>query len=463
MNPDAIAGNITLWVVVWFATALFLLARHWRSGGGVGILLTYVVSFGSIHWLAPILYMLPWYQGSGADRVFQGMKLSAIAMLAFAAGAELMSRFLSTRAAIQQRAAARDGEEPLIDRVATTFYLSAGLFLYIVVTPIVARAATLSAIVNTGSAVIVIAIGLRCWNAWHSGNPRAVGLWLLACASLPLITVATQGFLGYGMAAMVTVYAFVAAFYGPRWKVLVAGILMAYVGLSVYVTYMRDRGEIRTMVWGGSKLQDRINKVSDTLGNFEWFDIHNGDHLFRIDNRLNQDWLVGAAVEHLEGQYEPYARGSTYAEAVLAVIPRAWWPGKPMSAGSGDLVSTYTGITFDKNTSVGLGQLMECYVNFATWGVVTGFFVIGALVILVDRKAYAALHTGDIGQFALWYLPGLSLLNVGGSFVEATSSAGASLAMTFALNTAIKRSQKRHLQLHPESVDAVPGRSHAIR
>lgn len=250
-------------------------------------------------------------------------------------------------------------------------------------------------------------------------------MWLLASAVFPFVTVATQGFLGYGMAAFLTISAFVAAFYGPRWKVLLFGALMAYVGLSVYVTYMRDRGEIRSMVRSGSALPDRFNKVTGTLGSIEWFDLYNRDHLYRIDYRLNQDFLVGAAVVYLRNGHIPYALGSTYRDALLNVVPRALWPDKPTSAGSGDLVAMYTGLSFMGDTSVGVGQVMETHINFGTTGVVVAFLLIGGILILVDTRACEALRRGDIPQFLIWYMPGLSLLILGGSFVEVSASGAA--------------------------------------
>ena len=63
------------------------------------------------------------------------------------------------------------------------------------------------------------------------------------------MTVFGQGFLGYGFAGMLTVFAFVASFYRPRWRILVLGVLLGYLGLSVYVTYMRDRR--RFVRWSG--------------------------------------------------------------------------------------------------------------------------------------------------------------------------------------------------------------------
>ena len=56
---------------------------------------------------------------------------------------------------------------------------------------------------------------------------------------------------------------------------------------------MRDRSDIREVVWGGESATARIARLEDTFLDFELFDIHNVDHLQRVDLRLNQNYLVG--------------------------------------------------------------------------------------------------------------------------------------------------------------------------
>src|SRR5262249_12215498 len=152
-----------------------------------------------------------------------------------------------------------------------------------------------------------------------------------------------QGFLGYGFAAMLTIFAFVAAFQRLRWYTVLASLILAYMGVSIYVTYMRDRSEIRSVVWAGADVSDRVSQMENTISSAEWFDPGDVDHLARIDSRLNQNYLVGAAENYLEGGKADFAHGSTLWDAVLSMVPRAMWPGKPVFAGSGDLVATFTG------------------------------------------------------------------------------------------------------------------------
>ena len=70
---------------------------------------------------------------------------------------------------------------------------------------------------------------------------------------------------------------------------------------------------------------------------------------------------------------------------------------------------------------------MESYISFGTAGVLVAFAVLGTVIGTVDSMAGRRLRESDWRGFLLWYLPGLSLLQVGGSFVEITSSVGAAL------------------------------------
>jgi hypothetical protein len=260
---------------------------------------------------------------------------------------------------------------------------------------------------------------------------------------LPLVTVMTAGFIGYGIAAATAILAFIANFYRPRWRVLIAAVIFSYVGLSLYVTYMRDREAIREVVWSGQPLDARVERVRLTLSTFEWFDVHNQDHLVRVDDRLNQNLLVGAAVQYMDAGLARFAYGQTIYQGFIAVIPRAIWPTKPVVAGSGTLVTQYTGIPFAEGTAVGIGHVMEAYISFGIVGVLCGFAVLGTLIGAIDNAAGRRLRTGDVRGFVMCLLPGLSFLQVGGSIVELTSSVAAALLAAFLVNRLLKRPQPR--------------------
>jgi hypothetical protein len=305
---------------------------------------------------------------------------------------------------------------------------------YFVLARLIGGIPTLAAVVGTGSYVVVGGICLACWEAIESRQEGRLIGWLTLSAIYPIGTVVTQGFLGYGAAATLAVASFVAVRYRPRGRVLVVALVVTYLALSVYVTYMRDRGNIRDAVWGGASFFERFDQLFQSVSTFEWFNPTDSEHLARIDARLNQDALVGAAMIYLEQGYRSFANGKTIGDAIIAVVPRAIWPDKPVIAGSGSLVSDYTGIDFAYGTSVGIGPVLEFYINFGTPGVVVGFVVIGALIGALDRSAGRSLAGSDSAAFTYRYIPALSLINVGGSLVELTSSASAAIVMVFLLN-----------------------------
>jgi hypothetical protein len=242
-----------------------------------------------------------------------------------------------------------------------------------------------------------------------------------------MLTIITQGFIGYGIFNSLMVFTFVARFYRPRWRLVVLGTAAIYLGLSLYVTYMRDRNAIRETVWGGQSYESRIDQLKTTFNEAELFDIDNEDHLERIDARLNQNSLIGASVHYIESGQQGFARGETLWEAILALIPRALWSEKSIVAGSGDLVARYTGYNFAEGTSIGIGQVMEFYINFGRWGVIAGFLILGIIIASIDKGAGRSLANNDWLSFACWYLPGMAFLQVGGSFVEVTAGAASSL------------------------------------
>ena len=93
-----------------------------------------------------------------------------------------------------------------------------------------------------------------------------------------------------------------------------------------------------------------------------------------------------------EDGWAAFAYGATVPP--WALIPRAVWPDKPDVAGSGDIVSEFTGIRFAEGTSVGVGQVMEFYVNFGIPGVLIGFFGLGYLLMWLDQGIMRSLLRG---------------------------------------------------------------------
>jgi hypothetical protein len=426
-------SSFGLWVVAWLVVAVVIaLLHHRRSRHGAGLVLTWLLSLALIHWLAAAVYASPWYPVADPEFTQQGFLQSFYALSGFGIGVLFLApllRFLDPPSPTDLDR----GPIPSA-RSFSMMYVAVGSVAYFILERLIGGIPTLAAVVGTGSYVVVGGLCLACWEAieLHQGG-RLAG-WLTLSAIYPIGTVVTQGFLGYGAAATLAVASFVAVRYRPRGRVLVVALVVTYLALSVYVTYMRDRGSIRDSVWGGAAFSERFDRLLQSVSTFEWFDPTDTEHLARIDARLNQNALVGAAMTYLGQGNRSFANGQTIWDAIIAVIPRAIWPDKPVIAGSGSLVSDYTGIDFAYGTSVGIGPVLEFYINFGTPGVVVGFLVIGALIGALDRSAGRSLAGGHIDAFTYRYMPALSLMNVGGSLVELTSSAAAAIAMVLLLN-----------------------------
>jgi hypothetical protein len=234
---------------------------------------------------------------------------------------------------------------------------------------------------------------------------------------LPLTTLVTGGFLGYGIYWVLSIVAFLFVITRQRaWFYWGTPVAM-FLGLSLFVTYMGQRNGIREVVWHEqSSLLDRFDRVTAIITDFKLLDLTSPDHVAALDGRLNQNVLVGAAVQYHDSGAATFAYGGTIPP--WALIPRAIWPDKPETGGGGDVVSQYTGIDFAGGTSVGAGQVLEFYVNFGVPGVLAGFFGWGCILMWLDLGIMRALAVDDMRGLLLRAMPGLTLLQPGGNLLE---------------------------------------------
>jgi len=439
-------GRLSTLLLIWMGAAAAVgFGRWWHKTPGSGLVLAYVLNLWMIHWVAPALYLLPWYDNLDQTIVEAGLEQSVYATVAFAFSSLALAPALLNFGVLPRVTARRD-----VDGKLPRVYVGVGAGSYTLMSIGAGAIPSATAIFSTAQQLVVAGLALSCWYAWRTASTRKLILWLGLTLLLPLVTIVTRGFIGYGAVASLTVLIFLSGFIKRRAIVLVSGILLAYLGLSVFVTYMRDRADIRDTVWGGQATEVRLGQLGKTLGDFEWFDISRVDQLKVLDGRLNQSFLTGLAVSRLS-DIGGYARGDTLWEALLALIPRAIWPAKPIAAGSGALVSEYTGLRFAAGTSVGIGQVMEFYVNFGTLGVLLGFTLMGVLITTLDLAAAERLALNDLRGFVLWYLPGISLLQAGGSLVEVTVSAVASLVVAVLVNACLDGLQRKRVDRMPRS------------
>ncbi len=430
---DSVADLRTL-ALLWLGAAVLILVRQARARRSVGLVLSYVLSLTAIHWFASALYLLPWHDSPTRDLTIVGLRESFFAVLGFGIGTEIARLWLKTPDYDPTNDPSKTFPPSLIN-----LYIISGLVMYGLLFTAAGSLPSVTAVLSGGSTLIAVGIGLKLWNALQMQAKTTGRLWLVIAFAFPLVSVLAQGFLGYGFAALMIVLAFRSSFHGVTVKSVAFGLIIAFLGLSVYTTYMRDRGLIREVVWTGGRVAERAKQIQETLSSAEWFDFNNQQHLDRVDTRLNQNFLVGAAVVFMRDRMVPPANGETIRDAALSLVPRALWPDKPITAGSGELVTTFTGIQFSEGTSVGIGHVLEWYVNFGRVGVMLGFIFMGLLLATADRKAAYYLNHRDPHHFLLWYLPSLNLLQVGGSLAEATAGAAAAYLLVHAMKWLTER------------------------
>ncbi len=418
------------WVIIWAVAALGTVALRASSGRReCGLVWAYLANLWLLHWPAAVTYTLPWYSPIEFSTVYAGFVQSAIGVVAFGAGAAVVAPFI-----VQALEPPGATKELRPDALLPRSYLVVGLLAYVVLVPLARRVPTLNAVAVAATQLVIVGICLRCWHGWFTRSSWMFYSALAIASVIPFATVLGQGFLGYGAAAVMAILCFNGSYIRPRWKVGLAAVFIAYIGFTAFVTYMRDRSEIRRVVWGGESVVSRLTSVLGTVRETELFDPRNPNHLQRIELRLNQNYLVGASVEMLNSGAREPARGETVWQALQALVPRAIWPEKPVYAGSPGIVSNYTGLSFAAGTSVGVGQVMEFFINFRTLGVVIGFLVLGTLIGMFDAWAADRLWHGDWMQFAMWFLAGLGFIQAGGSLVEVMSTVAAGLLAAILVN-----------------------------
>ena len=235
----------------------------------------------------------------------------------------------------------------------------------------------------------------------------------------PVFTLVLNGFMGYGIGAIFGIAGVVMVTFKPRWVIVLIAPSLLYLGLSLYPSYMIARGEIRSKVWGGADLSERFDATFGGIAeNWQWFDPNDEKQMELLNGRMNQNVLVGHSYEYISSGQTSYAFGDTLIDGFLALIPRAIWADKPLSAGSNGMVTRFTGIKFAEDTSVGIGNMMEFYINFGLFGVFVGYFLIGLAIYYLDSLAGQAISNLNAGLFFMTLVPGQSLMNAIGSFVE---------------------------------------------
>jgi hypothetical protein len=409
--------------LVWFVVVLAtVIALSWFVYPSTGLSMGYLISLGFIHFWGGLIHAFSWYHGGEADFTQLGFDQFAWATTGFALGNCAFAPIINKRLPAKN-------PRPSTSGLATVMVIL-GIILYGFLRVALSNVPSIGALAGCGGSLFIAGICLFGWQALQQRNYFRVGLILFSLSFLPFFTIVSAGFLGYGAAAALVVVAFLSCQLPHRILSFIILSVTIYFGFCTFMTYMRDRSDIRDEMWDeDSTFSQRFDRIKKTFTNFERVDFSDQDQLERIEGRLNQNDLVGRSVHMLELGEVNFAEGETFRQAAISIVPRIFWPSKPVTAGSPDVVSYFTGVPFAAGTSVGVGQVMEGYINFGTTGVVTLFVIFGTALGVIDARAARKLRAGDTLAFMVWFVPGIALLQPGGSLVDVGATTAASIVL----------------------------------
>jgi hypothetical protein len=399
-------------ILIWLLCGVYF-AVEMRKSSHAGF-------FSMLYFLATFLAFVPGaalrlFPGTNFlddEEMLVGLRISTIGIIAFT----LASNFARGKEGQQEKQYRRTDPEVLRRWL---MYFSG---FAILVAPVLKSVTSIGSLV-VNAAVCVLAVLLFRGPTRQVSN-RMFWAVIVICVIAPFYSVIAMGYLGVGVGVsmMLGVVLYREANRIPKAIALVVPLLV-YVGLSLFVTYNRDRADIREKVWEtGDGIADQSRFVLDRFSQFDWFDPTEDRHRAFVEGRLSQCSLVGAAKAYIESGYGSFFEFQTLTEALIAPIPRLIWRDKPYKAGSGTYVSQATGIYFDENTSVGLTHLMEFYLAFGIPSLVIGMAAMGYFVRRIDNRLAESQSAGDYLTLTGCFVIGQTTLSIAGSLAEFTST-----------------------------------------
>jgi hypothetical protein len=403
-------NDLLIWVALLVGLVFLVMDKRRRAGA---LTLTYFLALSLGHVPGLLAYLDPDLL-SDSEPTKVGFNVTLIGMTAFIAGATA-ARILPQRTT-SLKAHQHTVSPQILSRLGWRM-LTIGIVCSFGAGAIAALLPSLTAITSVLGALLILGIWVQLAVAANTNNSRRTLLILATVPLLPLSTLVTGGFIGFGTIWALSVMSFLFVITRRRLWFYLATPPVFFLGLSLFVTYAEQRNEIREVIWyQNADIMRRLDRVSTLITDFQFLDLSNESHISSLDLRLNQNYLVGAGVmRHREGETE-LLYGATV--PYWALIPRAIWPEKPNVGGGGDVVAQFTGINFSEGTSVGVGQVLEFYINFGMPGVLCGFVVLGFILMRLDRRVMRALAMYNSSELVRFALPGLALLQPLGSLLE---------------------------------------------
>ena len=382
-----------------------------------------------------------------------GFRLTAIGFVSFVIGVWLARREATgAQAAPVLRTSQMQFEE---DRPFWWFCIVGGWLFSFALTPL-RELPSIGAAIYNGGAIWMLGLMLGLRSAVRKHDRKWTMIWTGLLFAYPALILVTIGFLSYGTAAVIIVASTLAVSGRSYWRIVFTTVLTVYLALSLFSNYFQGRDSIRRAVWSGASTERRVEAISKIFTEFKLFDGTDQIVLVGFDIRLNQNYFIGLAAENIESNKVQYLYGESVTDALLALIPRALWPDKTVFGGSPEIVAKMTGLWLNPDTSWGVGNVMEFYINFGIPGVIVGFLVLGWLLGRFDHRAALAETRRDYKAAMIYFLPAVALIQPLGSMVELSGSMAAAWVAALFWGWAWERWHNRHKGLPAPSQDGTP-------
>lgn len=385
-----------------------------RNGApSLGLPVAYVFLLLLIHLPGAIAHEYGSYNLEFRDVTIKGIRLTAIGVLAFVFGVWMARQ--------------RRKKRPMTWHHPGRFFLGYCLVLGFIVTyglrPILIKIPSVGAALEYGSRlwVLPLVITLAYWLTRK--RPDKMAFWFAIGLIFPTTGLLLGGFLGYGTATMILMSCAMTVSNRSILKQWAIVTILSVVGMGLFVSYFTVRDQIRDAVWGGEPIEKRIEESKRILTEFKVLDLNDPDHLDALNQRLNQNSFVGMAALRLQWEIVEYYRGKTLWMGLISIVPRAIWPDKPVYGGSPEIVEKMCGFPVNDQTSFGVGNVMEFYINFGMPSLIIGFIGFGWVLGWLDRSAATAYLDRDYGKLIIYFLPALAIIRPGESMVEMTGGA----------------------------------------
>ena len=425
---DSTQLSLEVSICICGAAFLWLLQTLRKGKVSLGLPVAYLYSLLLIHLPGALAHIFGRNFLLNSNLTQIGMRFTALGSVCFVAGV-LLARSSRSSSPVQ----------PTAERNYFCWFCVLGGWTFIYGLSPLYHIPSVSAAVEKGGGVWMLGVMLGLRVACQDNDRKRIAIWLGALSVFPFVTLFFWGFLSYGTGAIIIVLSVLTISTRRYARVAIGIATFAFLSLSIFVNYFQHRNDIRHQVWGGAPYDARIDSIVRAVEGFELLDMTNREHLIALDQRLNQNFFIGLAAQRIQQGQVKYLKGTSVWEGMLSLVPRLFWPEKPVFAGSPQIIAKITGLRLSPTSAFGVGNVMEFQINFGIPGVLIGFSVLGFVIGSLDLKAAEAEAKGELGTAILYFLPSVALINPQGSLVEMFSGTGAALVGALVWNVAWKQ------------------------